>query len=129
MTTSEAKAAADSRRFGGIARLYGEQALGHLAGAHVCVIGIGGVGSWAAEASTGGGVAGQPWGYWQVSPVGVEVQVVPGQQSLPPGRQNCPRIWQRQVPLSQSIAPQQSSEPAQLSLARRHTQRPPVQSC
>lgn len=38
------------RRFGGIARLYGAAALARLAAAHVCVIGIGGVGSWAAEA-------------------------------------------------------------------------------
>ncbi|MFA6313665.1 MAG: tRNA cyclic N6-threonylcarbamoyladenosine(37) synthase TcdA [Sterolibacterium sp.] len=38
------------RRFGGIARLYGAPALARLAAAHVCVIGIGGVGSWAAEA-------------------------------------------------------------------------------
>jgi tRNA A37 threonylcarbamoyladenosine dehydratase len=43
--------AADSeRRFGGIRRLYGEQALGKFRIAHVCVLGIGGVGSWAAEA-------------------------------------------------------------------------------
>ena len=39
-----------ARRFGGVARLYGEPALARLAAAHVCVIGIGGVGSWAAEA-------------------------------------------------------------------------------
>jgi tRNA A37 threonylcarbamoyladenosine dehydratase len=39
-----------ARRFGGIARLYGETALDRLAGAHVCVVGIGGVGSWAVEA-------------------------------------------------------------------------------
>mgnify|MGYP000892753116 FL=1 len=38
------------RRFGGINRLYGADALARLAAAHVCVIGIGGVGSWAAEA-------------------------------------------------------------------------------
>ena len=38
------------RRFGGVARLYGEEALARLSAAHVCVIGIGGVGSWAAEA-------------------------------------------------------------------------------
>ena len=38
------------RRFGGIARLYGAEALGRFRRAHVCVIGIGGVGSWAAEA-------------------------------------------------------------------------------
>lgn len=38
------------RRFGGIARLYGEQGLQKFQSASVCVIGIGGVGSWAAEA-------------------------------------------------------------------------------
>ena len=42
--------ATTTRRFGGIARLYGDAALARLAAAHVCVIGIGGVGSWAAEA-------------------------------------------------------------------------------
>jgi tRNA A37 threonylcarbamoyladenosine dehydratase len=38
------------RRFGGIARLYGEAALARFREAHVCVIGVGGVGSWAVEA-------------------------------------------------------------------------------
>lgn len=38
------------QRFGGTARLYGRDALAVFAAAHVCVIGIGGVGSWAAEA-------------------------------------------------------------------------------
>jgi len=37
-------------RFGGIARLYGQQAYELLRHSHFCVIGIGGVGSWAAEA-------------------------------------------------------------------------------
>ncbi|MCL6414862.1 tRNA cyclic N6-threonylcarbamoyladenosine(37) synthase TcdA [Aestuariirhabdus sp. Z084] len=37
-------------RFGGIARLYGVQGLESLQRSHGCVIGIGGVGSWAAEA-------------------------------------------------------------------------------
>ena len=37
-------------RFGGIGRLYGQSALETLQEAHVCVVGIGGVGSWAAEA-------------------------------------------------------------------------------
>lgn len=37
-------------RFGGIERLYGRGALTRLADAHVLVIGVGGVGSWAAEA-------------------------------------------------------------------------------
>lgn len=39
-----------SRRFSGIARLYGESAFACFQRAHVCVIGIGGVGTWAAEA-------------------------------------------------------------------------------
>lgn len=38
------------RRFGGIARLYGSRAYARLRAAHVVVIGLGGVGSWAAEA-------------------------------------------------------------------------------
>lgn len=37
-------------RFSGTARLYGLEGLAKLQAAHVCVIGIGGVGSWAAEA-------------------------------------------------------------------------------
>lgn len=39
-----------ARRFGGASRLYGEDGLAKLQAAHICVIGIGGVGSWAAEA-------------------------------------------------------------------------------
>lgn len=38
------------RRFGGIGRLYGEAALARFRHAHVCVVGTGGVGSWAVEA-------------------------------------------------------------------------------
>lgn len=38
------------RRFGGVRRLYGSAALQRFQSAHVAVIGIGGVGSWAAEA-------------------------------------------------------------------------------
>jgi tRNA A37 threonylcarbamoyladenosine dehydratase len=38
------------RRFGGVARLYGDIAAARLRAAHVAVVGIGGVGSWAAEA-------------------------------------------------------------------------------
>lgn len=38
------------RRFGGARRLYGESALTTLAAAHVAVVGLGGVGSWTAEA-------------------------------------------------------------------------------
>lgn len=38
------------RRFGGIARLYGDQALARFRAAHICVIGVGGVGSWIVEA-------------------------------------------------------------------------------
>ena len=39
-----------NRRFSGVERLYGKKALDLFQKAHVCVIGIGGVGSWAAEA-------------------------------------------------------------------------------
>jgi len=38
------------RRFGGVARLFGAVGLAKLQASHVVVIGIGGVGSWAAEA-------------------------------------------------------------------------------
>jgi len=38
------------RRFGGLDRLYGVDGAAAIRGAHVAVIGIGGVGSWAAEA-------------------------------------------------------------------------------
>lgn len=44
------------RRFGGIARLYGNAALQHFHDAHVCVVGVGGVGSWAAEALARSGI-------------------------------------------------------------------------
>lgn len=49
---------ADSeRRFGGLARLYGPEGAKNIRAAHVVVIGIGGVGSWAAEALARSGVA------------------------------------------------------------------------
>lgn len=43
-------------RFGGLARLYGQDALQALANAHFAVIGLGGVGTWAAEALARSGV-------------------------------------------------------------------------
>jgi tRNA A37 threonylcarbamoyladenosine dehydratase len=43
-------------RFGGIGRLYGTSALDKLRQAHVCVVGIGGVGSWTVEALARSGV-------------------------------------------------------------------------
>lgn len=48
-TTCESEATVD-RRFAGVARLYGEQAFQAFGRATVVVIGLGGVGSWAAEA-------------------------------------------------------------------------------
>lgn len=45
-----------SLRFGGIARLYGQQGAHILKSSHFCVIGIGGVGSWVAEALARNGV-------------------------------------------------------------------------
>ena len=38
------------RRFGGVAKLYTKDGAERLRNAHVCVVGLGGVGSWAAEA-------------------------------------------------------------------------------
>lgn len=40
----------DTRRFGGISRLYGGPAQEALSGARICVVGLGGVGSWCVEA-------------------------------------------------------------------------------
>ena len=45
-----------ARRFGGIERLYGGGALARAAAAHVTVVGIGGVGSWAVEALARSGI-------------------------------------------------------------------------
>lgn len=43
-------AGVDARRFGGVARSYGEEGARRIAGAHAVVVGVGGVGSWVAEA-------------------------------------------------------------------------------
>lgn len=43
-------------RYAGIARLYGIEGLARLRAAHVAVVGVGGVGSWAAEALARGGI-------------------------------------------------------------------------
>lgn len=45
------------RRFGGLQRLYGVDGAARIRAAHVVVVGIGGVGSWAAEALARSGVA------------------------------------------------------------------------
>ncbi len=46
------------RRFGGLSRLYGADGAARIRAAHVVVVGLGGVGSWAAEALARSGVAG-----------------------------------------------------------------------
>jgi tRNA threonylcarbamoyladenosine dehydratase len=46
----------DQRRFGGLARLYGAVGASQIVSAHVVVVGIGGVGSWSAEALARSGV-------------------------------------------------------------------------
>ena len=45
------------RRFGALARLYGAAAYARIRAAHMVVVGVGGVGSWAAEALARSGVA------------------------------------------------------------------------
>jgi len=49
-------AADNTRRFGGVGRLYGEEEAARLRAAHACIVGIGGVGSWSAEALARTGV-------------------------------------------------------------------------
>ena len=49
-------AALQQRRFGGLDRLYGQNGAARIRAAHVAVVGIGGVGSWAAEALARSGV-------------------------------------------------------------------------
>ena len=46
-----------TQRFGGMGRLYGLRGMERLAAAHVCIVGVGGVGSWAVEALARSGVA------------------------------------------------------------------------
>lgn len=55
--SQEAQQASLERRFGGLERLYGVQGAAQIRRAHVAVIGIGGVGSWAAEALARSGVS------------------------------------------------------------------------
>ena len=46
----------NEERFGSLARVYGSDEMQKLHAAHVCVVGVGGVGSWAAEALARSGV-------------------------------------------------------------------------
>jgi len=55
--TDLALIAQEERRFGGLQRLYGVQGAAQIRAAHVVVVGIGGVGSWTAEALARSGVA------------------------------------------------------------------------
>ena len=57
MKANDGFAPADAeRRFGGLARLYGVAGAARIQAAHVVVVGLGGVGSWAAEALARSGV-------------------------------------------------------------------------
>ena len=57
MSDGLAAQSADARRFGGLERLYGVEGASRIRRAHVAVVGIGGVGSWVAEALARSGVA------------------------------------------------------------------------
>lgn len=56
MSTAVHEPADLERRFGGLARLFGMEGAARIRAAHVAVVGIGGVGSWAAEALARSGV-------------------------------------------------------------------------
>ena len=43
-------------KFGGLSRIYGDAALQKIRNSHICIVGIGGVGSWAVEALARSGV-------------------------------------------------------------------------
>lgn len=45
-----------NERFGGVARLFGRDGLARLRAAHVCIVGVGGVGSWAVEGLARSGI-------------------------------------------------------------------------
>ena len=55
-SSASAAEVAGSRRFSSVARVYGDAGAARLARSHVVVVGIGGVGSWAAEALARSGV-------------------------------------------------------------------------
>lgn len=57
MAASASPTADVVRRFGGLSRLYGADGAQNIGAAHVIVVGLGGVGSWAAEALARSGVA------------------------------------------------------------------------
>lgn len=54
--SSDNRATPTQRRFSGLQRLYGVEPAQHIGRAHVVVVGIGGVGSWAAEALARSGI-------------------------------------------------------------------------
>ena len=50
VTDQATQESTQERRFGGLRRLYGDVGFRRVVDSHVCVIGVGGVGSWAVEA-------------------------------------------------------------------------------
>lgn len=56
MLAADSESADLDRRFGGLTRLYGSAGAKQIRAAHIVVVGLGGVGSWAAEAAARSGV-------------------------------------------------------------------------
>src|SRR6185503_3373010 len=56
VVTTPINSAGYLERFGGVGRLFGRAGLERLQAAHVCVVGVGGVGSWAVEGLARSGV-------------------------------------------------------------------------
>ena len=115
------------QRFGGIERLVGPKAAGCIQRAHACIIGIGGVGSWAAEALARSGIG-------QLSLIDMDDicitntnrQILPRRQRLGRGQHRCIIFDQNRVGVGPTrVDSQRCRHPLTPSVARRPKMQPP----